>query len=327
MKKITFEDLKNYNGFEEIDKKVEFIEKNRHVCEFLIRELNYSIDLDYVKQSEMLERNTDHELKKFTFDENTKVLRSEPYFPGEELLKAKSKEEYYEIIDKQRENSTLIMVKKNKDGTEKIAEFKTPGHLTAVDFALRQARKDRKSIREGKRVPMDLDFVEYVNEKLISHLMADGPTAGYGRFRRVVYRYGSYQELNVRISDGAFLTTPAQYVYDDMENLVKEYNNSELHPILKAIVFKTKFIKIHPFCDFNGRTSRILLNYMLVRYGIPTVTIKGSQKNRYIDAMDAAIVDDDYSKIITLIKNLLNKRCDKYIELIKESANEQNITI
>ena len=63
MCRITFEDLKYYNEFDEIDRKVAFIEKNRYLCEFLIRELNYSIDLDYVKQSEMLERNHDHELK------------------------------------------------------------------------------------------------------------------------------------------------------------------------------------------------------------------------------------------------------------------------
>ena len=66
---------------------------------------------------------------------------------------------------------------------------------------------------------------------------------------------------------------------------------------------------------------------MLVRYGIPTVTIKGSQKDRYIDAMDSAIVDGDYSHMINLIKKLLNKRCDKYIELIKEAAKEQNIDL
>ena len=182
-------------------------------------------------------------------------------------------------------------------------------------------------MQNGEKVDVDLDFIEYVNEKILSKIMVGGPTAGYGRFRRVVYRYGSIQELDVRLSDGAFLTTPAKDVYREMEELVKEYNNSQLHPILKAIVFKTKFIKIHPFCDFNGRTSRILLNYMLVRYGYPTVTIKGSQRARYNDAMDTAIIDDDYTNIIDLVKKLLNGRCDKYIEIIKETANEHGITL
>lgn len=327
MNKITFEDLKNYDGFKEIDKKVKFIEENRHFCEYFIRELNQAIDLDYVKQSESLEENKDHELRDFVLDDNIKVLRSEPKLPLQEMMNAKSEEEYHELTDRQHDESTLVLVKNKEDGSSEISQIKTPSHLKAVTFSLRQARKDRKLIRNGEIADVDLDFIEYVNEKLIEHLMVDGPTAGYGRFRRVVYRYGSIQELNVRVSDGAFLTTPAEFVYDEMQELVNEYNNSDLHPVLKAIVFKTKFIKIHPFCDFNGRTSRILLNYMLVRYGFPTVTIKGSQKNRYIDAMDSAIVDDDYSKMIDLIKKLLNKRCDKYIELIKEAAKEQNVEL
>ena len=43
--------------------------------------------------------------------------------------------------------------------------------------------------------------------------------------------------------------------------------------------------------------------------------------------MDTAIIEDDYSKMINLIKNLLNKRCDKYIELIKEAANDKSVKL
>ena len=327
MKKISFEDLKEYKGFDQIDKKVKFIEENRHICEYLIRELNQSIDLDYVKQSEMIEDNKDHELSSFVLDENTKVLRSEPPVPWDRLRAAKTQEEYYEIIGEQRDASTLILVKDLPDGTHETKEYKNSGHLIAVGYALRQARKDRKLIESGEHVDMESDFIEYVNEKLISTVMLGGPTAGYGRYRSRVYRYGEFTELNVRLSGAKFSTTPGAFVYDEMHDLVREYNESDLHPILKAIVFKTKFIRIHPFCDFNGRTSRILLNYMLVRYGYPTVTIKGRQRDRYINAMEKAILDDDYSQMIDIIKKLLNQRCDKYISIIKECAKDQDLEL
>jgi len=327
MKKICFEDLKSYKGFDSIDKKVQFIEENRYVCEYLIRELNQSIDLDYVKQSEMIEDNKNHELSSFVLDESTKVLRSEPAVPWERLRAAKNKEEYYSIIGEQRDASTLVLVKDNPDGTSKVKEYKNSGHLIAVGYALKQARNERKLIKNGEHVDMESDFIEYVNEKLISTVMLGGPTAGYGRYRSRVYRYGEFSEINVRISGAKFSTTPGAQVYDEMQKLVKEYNESDLHPILKAIVFKTKFIKIHPFSDFNGRTSRILLNYMLVRYGYPTVTIKGRQRDRYINALEEAILEDDYSKIIDIIKKLMDERCDKYISLIQEYAKDQGIEL
>lgn len=327
MNKITFEDLKTYKGFDEIDKKVKFIGENRHICEYLIRELNQAIDLDYVKQSEMIEANNEHELSKFVMNENIKVLYSEPKVPWDKLKNVKDKEDYYAIMREQRENSTIVLVKTNSDGTETVKEYNNSGHLIALGFALRQARKERKQIKNGENPEVESDFIEYVNENLLSKLLVGGPTAGYGRYRSCVYRYGQFDEINVRVAGARFSASPGARVYDDMQELIHEYNTSDLHPILKAIVFKTKFIKIHPFCDFNGRTSRILLNYMLVRYGYPTVTIKGRQKDRYIEAMESAIVDDDYSKMIEIVKKLLNTRCDKYISIINEFAQENKLDL
>jgi len=42
-----------------------------------------------------------------------------------------------------------------------------------------------------------------------------------------------------------------------------------MHPFEKAIVFHNRFERIHPFTDGNGRTGRLLLNWMLMqkRYG------------------------------------------------------------
>lgn len=317
MEKLSLKDLENYKGFEEIDKKVAFIESERHICEHLIRELNKSIDIDYVKQSEKIEYNQIQELDNFVIDETTKVLRAEPPLPIDELKSAKSEDEYYEILDKQYDNSHIVIYQE-KDNNIKTMVFPNSCHLKALDFALRQARKDRRAIKSKEKPVLESDFIEDINELLLSDLLQGGVTAGLGRYRSVVYRYGELTEINVRVSDAMFETTKGSKVREEMMNLIDEYNNSNLHPILKALVFKTKFIKIHPFSDFNGRTSRILLNYMLVRYGYPTVTIKGSQKDKYLTAMDAAIVEENYTPIIELIKGLMNKRCDKYISIIQE---------
>ena len=59
--------------------------------------------------------------------------------------------------------------------------------------------------------------------------------------------------------------------YSDVPILLKELenyiNNSDDHPIIKAAVLHYQLVTIHPFEDGNGRTARIMSNYVLSYYG------------------------------------------------------------
>ncbi len=46
---------------------------------------------------------------------------------------------------------------------------------------------------------------------------------------------------------------------------LKKANKDELHPVLKAGIFHTQFVHIHPFSDGNGRVTRILTNFLLYK--------------------------------------------------------------
>ena len=62
---------------------------------------------------------------------------------------------------------------------------------------------------------------------------------------------------------------PPEYV--DIPLLIKELedyiNNSDDHPIIKAAILHYQLVTIHPFEDGNGRTARIMSNYILSYYG------------------------------------------------------------
>ena len=58
----------------------------------------------------------------------------------------------------------------------------------------------------------------------------------------------------------------------DLKKLIKELltwlekaNKDELHPVLKAGIFHTQFVHIHPFSDGNGRVTRLLTNLLLYK--------------------------------------------------------------
>ena len=149
---------------------------------------------------------------------------------------------------------------------------------------------------------------------------------GYGKFRRTILINGTEHEYNVEVEGCSWNPTKSSMVADEMSQLVEYYNNSDLHPIIKAAIFKACFVKIHPFRDGNGRLSRLLLNYMLIRNGYPTITIRGVNKDSYFDALDTAIENEDYSKLISLITRELNQRCNQYLSLMNKLNLNTTIT-
>lgn len=81
--------------------------------------------------------------------------------------------------------------------------------------------------------------------------------------------------------------TPAK-MHDLMDWFRKKQANSDTEPVLLAAEFHYKFIRIHPFDDGNGRTARLLMNFILMQYGYPPVIIKTEDKENYFNVLRLA---------------------------------------
>ncbi len=97
--------------------------------------------------------------------------------------------------------------------------------------------------------------------------------------------------------------TPAK-MFDLINWYNEKTNEKEPNPILIAAEFHYKFIRIHPFDDGNGRTARILMNFILMQFGFPPVTIKTEDKTNYFAALQFADAGNIEAFITYIAQNL-----------------------
>ncbi len=126
---------------------------------------------------------------------------------------------------------------------------------------------------------------------------------------------GIYRRLPVRIV-GAIHTPPEPYlVAPQMEALLAEFAKTRLHPLVAAALFHIRFEAIHPFIDGNGRTGRLLANFLLMRAGYLPVNIKFEDRRAYYEAFTSYHKDGNLVPMLaifarnehTRLMNLLNE--------------------
>lgn len=128
---------------------------------------------------------------------------------------------------------------------------------------------------------------------------------------------GRYRKENVTIKGATH--TPPDYlkVPELMKKLILTYNTwSEYHPIIQAALLHGELVKIHPFVDGNGRTSRLLMNLVLMNNGYNPVIIKKESRLKYYEALDKAHITGNYTDFVKLVTKLEVEMIKKYLELL-----------
>lgn len=148
------------------------------------------------------------------------------------------------------------------------------------------------------REPLTLDKILKINEMLCEGLENNGGKAG------VLRKPGQ------EVWAGGRTYLAGSHVQGEMETFVQwlekgleACDNGKNNPILLAAQACQRLVSIHPFSDGNGRTTRMVMDYILQRYGLPPAALK--------DANVAVFGESDF-----------NIDCDKAVLIVKAGIEE-----
>ena len=159
-----------------------------------------------------------------------------------------------------------------------------------------------------KSVPLDEKAIKDIHALLLENIMVGG----------------IYRSVDVYIS-GARHTPPSP---NEMYKQVKDFYvaldaKSATESIELAAWTHAEFVKIHPFVDGNGRTSRLIMNYQLMSHGYLPVSIPKEERLVYFDCLEAYAVDGNIEPFKELVAKLENERLDFYITAIEQTKASQ----
>lgn len=117
---------------------------------------------------------------------------------------------------------------------------------------------------------------------------------------------GRYRNVPVMISGSTHMPPQPFLIEKQMEDFIIKFQQMEkdkVHTVLIAAYLHDELVRIHPFIDGNGRTSRLLMNLYLLRNGYTLITLKGSNEAKisYYRALEKSHTEnmpEDFQKLV-----------------------------
>ncbi|MCD8362371.1 MAG: Fic family protein [Lachnospiraceae bacterium] len=152
-----------------------------------------------------------------------------------------------------------------------------------------------------KKLPLDEKIVKDIHAMLMDHIFIGG----------------IYRDMDVYIS-GAQHTPPSpNEMYRQIKNFYIDltWKGKELNPVELAAWTHAEFVRIHPFPDGNGRTSRLIMNYQLLANGFPAVSIAKEDRLEYFNCLEAYAMEGNLVPFADMVAVLEDRQLDRYLHM------------
>jgi len=134
------------------------------------------------------------------------------------------------------------------------------------------------------------DFILKLHEILMKGILEDA---------------GRYRNHSVRIVGADIPTANFLKVSVLMKKLVKDINKINKDSIKHISQIHSRFEKIHPFSDGNGRIGRVLIHAMLLKKRMAPAVIQQRKKRFYYRYLRASQLKNEYERLEELISDAI----------------------
>src|SRR3989344_7713422 len=157
--------------------------------------------------------------------------------------------------------------------------------------------------KDNKRITADL--IQMVHKGCFSDILGDDA----GKFRTIQVTYsGKEAPRFTKIAE------MVKVLCDDAEFAIAKLPKSTDETFIERVIellanFQHRFVYIHPFVDYNGRTARMFTSYILMRLNLPIIEIKayqGQERKDYINALQKADIGE-YQDLENIISQAVNE--------------------
>jgi Fic family protein len=192
------------------------------------------------------------------------------------------------------------------------------GHNEAINLVLDVIKQSR---------PLTEGFIRELHSLILKEPYLIDAITKDGKPTKKLVEIGKYKTLpnHVETKTGEIFyfakpeETPAKMA-DLMSWYKEEVKEKKLNPIILAAKFHYDFIRIHPFDDGNGRTARLLMNFILMQFGFPPAIIKSEDKENYFYTLRQGDVGEIKPFIEYIAKNVANS-----LEIMIKGAKGEDI--
>lgn len=216
------------------------------------------------------------------------------------------------------ETRALILFGLTASGKPLRDHFEITGHDEAIKWIREVVREER---------PLTERFIRELHQLILKEDYKRPAQTPDGQPITKTIRVGAYKTKpnHVLTPTGEMLyfaspeETPAK-----MTELLEWYRTEKVklkvEPVVLATQFHYRFIVIHPFDDGNGRTARLLMNFILMSFGYPPVVVRTDGKPDYLAVLRQADAGNLEPFIAFIAENLIRS-----LELMIRAAKGEAI--
>lgn len=184
--------------------------------------------------------------------------------------------------------------------------FEMLDHFEAFEYVIQNAQH-----------PLDEALLKEINKRVTLHTIS---------YRSSEAIPGEYTTTDMAAGDTVFGDHEQLIakVPKLLESTEKAIASAAVHPMILAARFHGFYEYLHPFRDGNGRTGRLVSNYILLRSGHPLLIIPSEARQEYISALRMIRTEATDEHLVHFFFKMAMRRMED--ELKQKAANTKRFT-